>query len=243
MPNGGKVIFANTGKERPETLDFVERCSQRWDVKIVWLEYDRQAEKKYRIVDYSTASRQGEPFKALIKQKMMLPNPVMRFCTQWLKIKPSNRYARFEMGWKHYNNAIGLRADEPRRVAKQRPEPKSTPGEEPCAPLARAGATLQDVTDFWKAQPFDLCLAPEQGNCDLCFLKSTKKVSELIRQNPSMADWWAEAEAEAVGKTRLPGVSRFRKDRPSYASLKRIALSQTVMPFMDDDLQECRCTD
>src|SRR5262249_19633664 len=27
MPDGGKVIFCNTGKERPETLDFVERCS------------------------------------------------------------------------------------------------------------------------------------------------------------------------------------------------------------------------
>lgn len=39
LPAGGKVVFCNTGKERPETLDFVERCSVEWDVPVTWLEY------------------------------------------------------------------------------------------------------------------------------------------------------------------------------------------------------------
>lgn len=39
LPEDVRVVFCNTGKERPETLDFVERCGQRWGVPIVWLEY------------------------------------------------------------------------------------------------------------------------------------------------------------------------------------------------------------
>jgi hypothetical protein len=31
------VLFANT--ERPETLDFVEECSRRWNVRVRWIEY------------------------------------------------------------------------------------------------------------------------------------------------------------------------------------------------------------
>jgi 3'-phosphoadenosine 5'-phosphosulfate sulfotransferase (PAPS reductase)/FAD synthetase len=33
------VCFANTGKERQETLDFVHACEVNFDVEINWLEY------------------------------------------------------------------------------------------------------------------------------------------------------------------------------------------------------------
>ena len=39
LPDDMHVVFANTGKERLETLDFVSECAQRWCVEIVWLEY------------------------------------------------------------------------------------------------------------------------------------------------------------------------------------------------------------
>lgn len=50
----GSVVFANTGKERPETLDFVQECAERWDVPIPWLEYDPEAPHRTRLVDYTT---------------------------------------------------------------------------------------------------------------------------------------------------------------------------------------------
>ena len=43
LPDDVKVVFCNTGKEREETLEFVERCSQRWGVPVVWLEYRYEA--------------------------------------------------------------------------------------------------------------------------------------------------------------------------------------------------------
>jgi 3'-phosphoadenosine 5'-phosphosulfate sulfotransferase (PAPS reductase)/FAD synthetase len=243
LPADVKVVFANTGKERLETLDFVERCSQRWGVEVVWLEFRRAAPHKFAVVDYATAARNGEPFAELIAMRKALPNVVMRYCTGWLKCKPLNRYARRVLGWKRYTDAVGFRADERRRVAKLRPDPKTMPGEEPCAPMAAAGVTLADVMRFWSAQPFDLCLEQGEGNCDLCFLKATDKTLDLIRRRPGSADWWIEQEAAAESVVTSARAARFRKDRPKYADLRRIALDQEVFGFLDDDLGSCRCTD
>jgi len=33
------VAFQNTGKEMPETLDFINECDKRWNLNIVWLEF------------------------------------------------------------------------------------------------------------------------------------------------------------------------------------------------------------
>lgn len=130
LPENVRVVFCNTGKEREETLEFVERCSQRWNVPITWLEYFASKSGKFRkkdgkalwhhtfrVVDFATASRKGEPFELAIATRTFLPNPVMRFCTGELKIKTTNRFVRHALGWKEYTNAIGFRADEPNRVA------------------------------------------------------------------------------------------------------------------------------
>ncbi|KPW99803.1 Phage-related protein [Pseudomonas savastanoi] len=69
------VTFANTGKEHPATLDFVNECARRWQVLIVWLEY-RDDDLGFAIVTYETASRDGEPFEALIRKRSYLPNTV-----------------------------------------------------------------------------------------------------------------------------------------------------------------------
>src|SRR5215475_13155125 len=66
LPDDVKVTFANTGKEMPQTLDFVRDCGERWGVEVVWLEYRRNDGPSFEIVTHETASRAGEPFKALI---------------------------------------------------------------------------------------------------------------------------------------------------------------------------------
>ena len=37
LPDSVSVIFANTGLERPETLEFVDVCGREWGVDIVWV--------------------------------------------------------------------------------------------------------------------------------------------------------------------------------------------------------------
>ena len=84
LPDHLKVTFANTGKEMVQTLDFVQACSDNWNVDIVWLEcFARpggEGENKYVydtvVADRKTASTKGEPFESLIETRQYLPNPV-----------------------------------------------------------------------------------------------------------------------------------------------------------------------
>ncbi len=200
------VLFANTGKERPETLAFVREVSARWGVEIHWLEYGRGE------IDPATASTNGEPFEAMIRDRKYLPNPVTRICTAHLKIEVKNEWM-LARGYAEWSNAIGLRADEPSRVAKMlSPDRKGADTEETLCPLAASGVTVVDVADFWKQQPFDLGLDPGEGNCDLCFLKGVAIRKTLMRRWPGSADWWAAQEAERG--------ARFRYDTHDYAALQ-----------------------
>jgi 3'-phosphoadenosine 5'-phosphosulfate sulfotransferase (PAPS reductase)/FAD synthetase len=247
LPDDVKVIFCNTGKERPETLDFVERCSQWWGVAVTWLEYrhapDGERKHTFTQVDYTTASRNGEPFEQIILARQCLPNVRARFCTSELKMRTNMRYLK-SIGWTDWDNAIGLRADEPHRVARIRGR-QEVKCETPVVPLADAGATLIDVNTFWGRQSFDLELRQDEGNCDLCFLKGPNKVRRLVAERPESADWWARMET-LIPSPRY-GTLRFRNDRESYAAMKSKALLPGLFdtdPGEDDELSiACHCTD
>jgi 3'-phosphoadenosine 5'-phosphosulfate sulfotransferase (PAPS reductase)/FAD synthetase len=139
LPDDIKVVFCNTGKERPETLDFVERCGQQWGIEIVWLEYRHDNGPTLAVVDYATASRNGEPLEAAITARSgdsgYLPNPLVRYCTIETKILTTIRYLK-SLGWDHWTNAIGFRADEPARLAKLAAKVGRCQEEHAVAPLA-----------------------------------------------------------------------------------------------------------
>lgn len=43
LPSRVEVTFQNTGREMPQTLDFVAEVGRRWGVLITWLEYRAEA--------------------------------------------------------------------------------------------------------------------------------------------------------------------------------------------------------
>lgn len=235
LPEGAVAIFANTGKERPETLDFVRDCGDRWGVPIVWLEY--AGAKSFRVVDYASASRNGEPFELIIKERSYLPNPITRFCTVELKIKTLHRYLR-SIEWVEWINAVGLRADEMHRVTRMLNR-QETSSETVRCPLASAGVTKADVDAFWSLQPFDLSLRSWEGNCDLCFLKGEAKRLRIIADRPDLAAWWIDRETERN--------ATFRAHSRPYASLLRATTAQMRLPVIldgaPDDVGDCACTD
>lgn len=249
LPPDTQVMFANTGKEMEETLEFVRDIGLHWGVPITWIEY-RADEPGYAVVDFDSASRNGEPFAALIAKRNYLPNPVTRFCTVELKIRAMHKHLK-ALGWKDgdgWDQMVGIRADEPRRVAKIRARPSpETSLETMVLPLATAGVTKTTVGNFWRNQTFDLGLfnnngTTPEGNCDLCFLKGPKQVFSLIRKTPARAVWWAAQESRAMSSK--PDGAYFRNDRPSYQRMMDYATSQDDMfGDVDDEAIACFCGD
>lgn len=243
LPDDVVVTFANTGKEMPQTLDFVQACSDNWGVEIVWLELvdphiNEDARIEYRQVNHRTASRHGEPFQALLKSSPSIPNAVARNCTAYMKTRVMREYMTdqgFEKGCLSY---IGIRGDEMRRAVKLHNQVSE--GFLCILPLFEDRVAVDIISDFWEQQNFDLDLpnnngVTDWGNCDLCFLKGKSKRAAIIRERPDLADWWIAAE-------KFKG-QQFRPDEPSYEQMKIIATDQGQLFDFDDESIPCFCGD
>lgn len=182
------VAFANTAQEREETLVFGHRCDQEFDFGTVWVEAVVDPEKgagtRHRVVTFETASRNGEPFEAVIR-KYGLPGAKASHCTRELKSRALTSYLR-SIGWEAgtYDTAIGMRADEQDRrdggAAKTRT----------IYPLMDwFPVTKPHVNEFWMKQPFRLNLTGYQGNCKWCWKKSMRKHMTLLSEDPTIYDF------------------------------------------------------
>lgn len=234
LPDDVVVCFANTGREMPATLDFVRDCGAAWNVPIVWLEFTARAKDGFQVVSHNSAAREGEPFERLLEIVPALPNPVARTCTDQMKVKTMTRYVRQELGWEHWANIIGIRADEGARVERRR-----VPARERWRvnmPLADAGVGLPEVKEFWRRQTFDLRLnGTWEGNCDGCFLKSRAAIQRMQHDHPARMRWWPRQEAVERGTA---GRGRtFRADREPYAVLAELVASMPRLP-MDETMVE-----
>jgi hypothetical protein len=189
------VTFANTGIEHPKTLEFVKKCDDFFGFNTIWLETDVflgvRKSCGFKIVDYYSASRHGEPFEKVI-QKYGIPNVSFPYCTRELKLNPINSYLK-SLGIDHKSvpTAIGIREDERRRVS-------STAGKlNLIYPLVYLFPTVKhEILDFWKQQPFDLGIEEFEGNCRGCFKKSTAKHFMQLDKDNSAFDWHSEMESK-----------------------------------------------
>lgn len=237
LPGRVEVTFQNTGREMPETLDFVAEVGRRWGVMITWLEYRPDA-PHFEIVGYQGASRSGAPFEALIRKRKFLPNQQARFCTTELKVRTAKRYLR-SLGWDYWTNCVGIRADESHRSTNP-PKDRWTI----WRPLVSAGVSKRDVSAFWRSQPFDLNLPNLNGNCwlgncDGCFLKSEAHVAAFTRDHPERAEWWERMEALATdlsnAKGMEPGRGAWFSKRYTRTELRRYVEKQGDWIFDTED--------
>ena len=222
--------FANTGKEMPQTLDFVNECDKRWQLGMVWVEYCPI--EKFKVVTYETASRNGEPFEVLIEKRNYLPNRVERFCTSDLKIKPMAKYIR-SLGIDYWDAAIGIRHDEQNRYRKMK-NTKKRDRWEYIFPLWDFRITKKEVAAFWQNQGFDLAIPSQYGNCDFCFMKGRNKKVAQARKMPERLQWWIDMEEKMS--------SRFHAE---YKMSKILALSRNPQLFdgFDEPDISCFCGD
>jgi hypothetical protein len=205
------VVFANTGKEREETLLFVSNCDEILKFNTVWVEaqviHGKRIGSVSRVVDYQRASRKGEPYEDVIK-KYGIPNVKFLHCTRELKTNPIHHYVKSVLGWKNYYTAIGIRADEFDRMDENYKKKKY------LYPLITYNITKKDVIDWWAKMPFDLTLKEHEGNCNKCFKKTLRKLLTIEleeRENPFREpdNWWNEMENKY--ENHIPKTQKNRK--------------------------------
>lgn len=182
-------VFANTGEESEQTLEFVRRCDEAWNLGLVLVEAVTHPGQwkgaTHRVVTFDTASRNGEPFEAVI-QKYGIPNMDFEPCNRELKLNAMNSYMKsIGLPIGSYHTAIGIRADESRRVNASTAEKNKI-----IYPLIDIWPSdKQDVNSFWEDQPFNLNLQEHEGNCKSCWKKSDKKLFKLVAERPWVFDF------------------------------------------------------
>lgn len=233
------VVFANTGEENEETLDFVNKCDEILGFNTVWVEavvHEGRKGTTHKIVDFETASRNGKPFEDVIS-KYGIPNQAYPHCTRELKTQPITSYVRNELGWKDYYTAIGIRVDEVDRIDPKREEKKFI---YPLAEYMRA--TKQHVNAYWSDMPFRLELKGYQGNCRACWKKSNRKLYTIANESPkafdNMRKWEKEYEnyVKPERSTDSKPPFRFYRDNRTVDEIIETAKKLEFRPAEDDSL-------
>lgn len=185
-------VFANTGEENEETLEFIDRCDKEFNLNVVWVEalvkHNERLGTRHKIVDFKTAARKGEPFEEVIK-KYGIPNQSFPHCNRELKLAPIHSYIKNELKWKKYYTSIGIRYDEIDRMVADRSKYNI------LYPLIEdIKMTKIKINFWWNNQKFRLNLKGYQGNCKTCWKKSKKNLTKIAIDNPEHFDFFKEME-------------------------------------------------
>lgn len=186
------IQFINTGCEHEETLRFVDAVDQHFaSGRVVWLEAVINGPgvgPTAKVVDYETASRNGEPFRAAIAKHGVFCSTHPQ-CTSRLKTEPMFWYRKQILGWTDYVTAIGIRADEADRMSSKRKEQRL------IYPLVDEGWRKRDVNEYMNQFDWDLKLPSDAfGNCVWCWKKSLRKLMTVAKKDPKAFDFPGEME-------------------------------------------------
>ena len=110
-------------------------------------------------------------------QKYGVPYYGGAFCTDRMKLVPFKKYCDDTFGRGNYETWLGIRADEPNRLAQK-------DGIRYLAEIS--DFEKRDVLDWWSEQAFDLDLDEWLGNCVFCMKKSDLKLAAAQRDEPGM---------------------------------------------------------
>ena len=219
-------VFANTGLEHEETLIFVDKCDKDFDLKLVWVEAvvnDGRVGSTHRVVNFESASREGEPFEAVI-EKYGIPNPDYPHCNRELKLAPIKSYKK-SIGYRRdHLTAIGIRSDEMDRISIDADKDGL------IYPLiCWQPTTKEEIRHWWKGQGFDLDLSEHLGNCKTCWKKSFRKLMTTAKHTPEEFEFFYRME-EMHGNTGAGDQKRvFFRD---YKTAKDI-IAMSKQPFIE----------
>jgi hypothetical protein len=217
-------VFANTGLENEETLEFIENCDKHFKLGVQWIEAHvinkPNVGTHYNHTDFDYAKRSGEPFEAVIA-KYGIPNMTAPHCSRELKSVPIRKFGKDWFNGEKYHTAIGIRKDEWDRMNDKAAELGI------IYPLIYRGMLPTNkamVNLFWKSMPFRLELKGYQGNCVTCWKKSDNKLYQIAKETPREFDFMDKMETEYgnfIPEERLNKLKQEGKEVPTNITFFR----------------------
>ena len=175
-----EYFFSDTGKELPETYEFLDRLEAFLGKPIVRLNMDPDPSKN-RDFDHWLTLYGG-----------LLPSSQVRWCTVNLKIRPFEEYVGEDKAY-HY---IAIRADED-RVGYKPPNTSSLRNIEPKYPFKEDGITKEEVYRILEESGVGL---PDyyqwrtRSGCYFCFFQRKSEWVGLLEQHPDLFELAKEYE-------------------------------------------------
>lgn len=191
----------------------------------------------------------GPTFEGTIQRKGgILPNFMLRFCTQMMKMQPIFDYCQQNIGM--VEMAIGFRYDEIERSARQNNVFKTIVGKLPdgrnkwaeiewrtCVyPLIETKVFHGDVRRWAESSGL---VFPQDSNCVGCFHKPIQQLRKNIEDEPDKMRWFQEQETPTKDGKKL---KQWKKEM-SYNKIKEIGLQQDFYFGTGSGCQAGFCTD
>ncbi len=191
----------------------------------------------------------GDTFEQVIKKKGgILPNMMLRFCTQEMKMRPIFDYCQSNFGKVKMN--IGFRWDEMERANNQNTHFKTIVGKLPsgrnrwgevewreCAYPMIEDKVIHPQVIKW-VQTTNLVFPPD-SNCVGCFHKPMQQLRKNFEDEPDKMNWFMEQEKLTKdGKKKLQW-----KKEASYDKIKKLGLQTDFFFGTGSGCQAGFCTD
>ncbi len=159
-----EYVFCDTEQELPETYDYLRKLEAFLGKEIAFLKHD------------------GKGFdELLMARRGFLPSPQVRWCTDYLKIKPFEKYVGDDLCYSY----IGIRADEPHRKGYISTKPNINPK----YPFIDAGLKKDDIVRILDESGLGLPAYynwRSRSGCYFCFFQQKIEWVGLLENHPDL---------------------------------------------------------
>lgn len=229
-----EYFFCDTGKELPETYEYLERVKARLGIKIEYLNAERDFDHWLEVFNG------------------VLPSPRVRWCTRKLKIEPLEKF----VGDDRAISYIGIRADENREgyVSAQ-------PNIYPIYPFKERGLVKADILNILDDSGIGMPSYYEwrsRSGCSFCFFQRKYEWVKLAEKHPEefaqaiayerdhkdgRTYTWTQGETlleliarkDQVIADHEKAIAREKKTSP------KLSLSEVLESVLDDEDDEMPC--
>lgn len=236
-----QYVFANTGLEHPNTIEFLKQLEEYLMEPIIKLEFDFNSKGyNYNIIEnWSELDMTGAPFKRAIQYEQRnkprgLPHMFQPYCSGLMKKNVIRKYAKDSLKTVKYAQCIGYRKEDmPKRINSAVMQLLGNAYIFPLLTHYKKPIGLKELDKIWSKKPFQLNIPSVLGNCILCWKKSDKVLVNAINSNQAQSsiNFWIQMEREH-------GNNSFRQRR-SINDMMQLALSGNDADDTNGDNCDC----